>query len=69
MTRRRRIYLAMMGLCILLFISAWSWVRLISTPAAVVLTIIALVLPPLAAIVANAGPGSPAGPPEERDDS
>jgi hypothetical protein len=69
MTSRRRTYLVMMGACVVLFVSAWSWVRLVSTPAAVVLTVIALTLPPLAAIVANAGPGSPAGRPDERDDS
>jgi Protein of unknown function (DUF3099) len=52
---RDRAYFVMMGVCLLLFISAWSFVRLYSLTAAVVMSGVALVIPPLAAIVANAG--------------
>jgi hypothetical protein len=51
--RRRRLYLALMGGCVLLFVLAWSVVRLWSVPAAVIMCIVAMVIPPFAAIVAN----------------
>jgi len=52
---RKRRYLLLMGACLTLFVLAWAWVRLFSTTAAVVMTIIAMAIPPLAVIVANAG--------------
>jgi ABC-type transport system involved in cytochrome bd biosynthesis fused ATPase/permease subunit len=52
---RDHAYLVMMGACLLLFISAWSFVRLYSVTAAIVMSCVALVIPLLAAIVANAG--------------
>jgi Family of unknown function (DUF6343)/Protein of unknown function (DUF3099) len=52
-TRKRR-YLLLMGLCLTLFVLAWAWVRHYSPAAAVVMTIIATGIPPLAVIVANA---------------
>jgi hypothetical protein len=51
---RDRAYFIMMGVCLTLFIAAWA-VWLYSTAAAVVMTCVALAIPPLAAIVANAG--------------
>ncbi|WP_424212547.1 DUF3099 domain-containing protein [Streptomyces sp. BI20] len=51
--RRRRVYFLLMGSCLFLFVSAWSWVRLLSVPAAVALCVVAMVIPPIAAIVAN----------------
>lgn len=45
----------MMGTCIVLILLAWNLVRLWSTTAAVVMTLVAAVLPPAAAIVANYG--------------
>ncbi|MFJ3162428.1 DUF3099 domain-containing protein [Streptomyces kanasensis] len=51
--RRRRTYFALMGTCLALFVSAWSFVRLWSTEAAVGMAFAAMVLPPLAAIAAN----------------
>ncbi|MBC6470825.1 DUF3099 domain-containing protein [Actinomadura alba] len=51
--RRRRIYLIMMGTCVTLFVLAWAVVRFYSTGAAVVMSMVALVIPPFAAIVAN----------------
>ena len=52
---RQRRYLIMMGICLFLISNAWIWVRLVSVPAAVVMSLVASVIPPLAAIVANAG--------------
>ncbi|MFD0057627.1 DUF3099 domain-containing protein [Streptomyces sp. NPDC127168] len=51
--RRRHVYFAMMGICIALFVLAWGVVRLWSVPAAVAMCVVAMVIPPLAAIVAN----------------
>ncbi|MET9292106.1 DUF3099 domain-containing protein [Streptomyces sp. NPDC003077] len=51
--RRRRWYFAMMGVCIALFVLAWGVVRLWSVPAAVAMCVVAMVIPPFAAIVAN----------------
>ncbi|TWG04667.1 hypothetical protein FHX80_113136 [Streptomyces brevispora] len=43
----------MMGGCLVLFVSAWAFVRLWSVPAAIIMCVIAMVIPPVAAIVAN----------------
>ncbi|MDT0452343.1 DUF3099 domain-containing protein [Streptomyces hesseae] len=51
--RRKHLYFAMMGTCIFLFVMAWAVVRLWSVPAAVGLCLFAMVIPPVAAIVAN----------------
>ena len=51
--RRRRWYFALMGLCLVLVLLAWNVVRLVSTGAAVAMSAVAAVLPPLAAYVAN----------------
>jgi Protein of unknown function (DUF3099) len=51
--RRRRRYFVMMGLCVGLFVLAWSVVRLWSVPLAVGMCVVAMLIPPLAAIVAN----------------
>ncbi|MEV3932218.1 DUF3099 domain-containing protein [Streptomyces sp. NPDC053728] len=51
--RRRRAYFLMMGGCLFLFVSAWAFVRLWSVPAAVAMCVVAMVIPPVAAIVAN----------------
>ena len=53
--RRQRWYFALMGLCLALIVLAWNLVRLWSTTAAVVMSAIAAVLPPIAVIVANWG--------------
>lgn len=50
---RRRRYLVMMGLCVLLLILAWGWIRLYSTTAAVAISVVAGLIPPAAAILAN----------------
>ncbi|KNB51418.1 DUF3099 domain-containing protein [Streptomyces caatingaensis] len=52
-TRRRHVYFAMMGTCIGLFVLAWAVVRLWSVPAAIGMCLVAMVIPPVAAVVAN----------------
>ena len=53
--RRRRWYFALMGVCLVLIVLAWNVVRLWSTTAAVVMSVVAAILPPIAAVVANWG--------------
>ncbi|MFJ8754106.1 DUF3099 domain-containing protein [Streptomyces sp. NPDC102441] len=74
--RRRRVYFLMMGGCLFLFVSAWAFVRLWSVPAAVAMCVVAMVIPPVAAIVANRrgpedrwwdDPSRPSRQPEPRD--
>jgi len=55
--RRRRWYFALMGTCILLIVLAWNVVRLFSTGAAVAMTVVAAVIPPIAAFIANPSDG------------
>lgn len=50
-----RTYLIPMGICLVLITSAWLWVRLISTTAAIVMSAAAVLVPPVSAIIANAG--------------
>jgi Protein of unknown function (DUF3099) len=52
---RNRLYFVLMAVCLGLFVLAWAVVRLYSVPAAVVMTVVALVIPPIAVIIANAG--------------
>ena len=51
--RRRHVYFAMMGTCIVLFVLAWAVVRLWSVPAAVGMCVVAMLIPPVAAMTAN----------------
>lgn len=44
-----------MGTCVVLILLAWNVVRLWSTTAAVVMSVVAAVIPPVAAIVGNLG--------------
>lgn len=53
--RDQRRYLWLMGLCLALIGSAWTLVRLWSTPAAVAMSVVAAALPPIAVVVANRG--------------
>ena len=52
---RKRLYFVLMGSCLLLILLAWNVVRFWSTTAAVVMSVVAAVLPPIAVIVANWG--------------
>lgn len=51
--RRQRWYFGLMGVCLVLILLAWNLVRLWSTTAAVVMSVIAAVLPPIAVVIAN----------------
>ncbi|GAB2733433.1 DUF3099 domain-containing protein [Kitasatospora kifunensis] len=52
--RRRHVYyFGAMGVCIGLFVLAWGVVRFFSVGAAIGMCLVAMVIPPLAAIVAN----------------
>lgn len=55
--RRRRVYFVLMGICLVLILLAWNVVRFWSIPAAVVMSVVAALLPPTAAILANWGEG------------
>ena len=45
--------MVLMGSCVLLIVLAWNVVRLWSVPLAVAMCVVAMVIPPVAAIVAN----------------
>ncbi|WP_322761534.1 DnaJ domain-containing protein [Frankia sp. Cr2] len=51
--RTRRRYLAMMACCLALFVFAGSVVRFLSVPAALAMMVIAAIIPPVAAVIAN----------------
>jgi len=53
--RRQRWYFTLMGICLLLIVLAWNLVRLWSTTAAVAMSVVAAVLPPIAVVIANWG--------------
>lgn len=52
----RRLYFWMMGSCVGLIVLAWLVVRLFSVTAAIVMSVVAMVIPPFAAIIGNSGP-------------
>jgi Protein of unknown function (DUF3099) len=56
-SQRKRAYFWLMGLCVVLILVAWNVVRFWSVPLAVAMSIVAAVIPPTAAIVANWGRG------------
>jgi hypothetical protein len=55
---RKTRYLLLMGLCLLLIVLAWNLVRLWSVPAALAMSAVAMVIPPIAVIVGNRGHGA-----------
>ena len=55
---RERAYLVMMGVCVLLIVLAWTLIWRYSVTAAIAMSAAALVVPPVAAIVANSGPAN-----------
>jgi hypothetical protein len=55
---RKRAYFIMMGVCLVLIVLAWMVVYRYSIVAAVIMSVVALVIPPFAAIVGNAGPAN-----------
>ena len=52
---RDRLYFILMAVCLVMFVLAWALVRLYSVIAAVVMTVVAMAIPPVAVIIANAG--------------
>jgi Protein of unknown function (DUF3099) len=52
---RNRLYFVMMGGCIGAVILAWTVVRIFSVTAAIVISVTVGLVPPVAAIIANAG--------------
>jgi hypothetical protein len=52
-TRRRRGYFLLMGGCLILFVSAWSFVRIWSIPAAIAMCVVAAAIPVVAVIIGN----------------
>ena len=58
LSTRKRAYFAMMGTCLVLIVLAWTLIWRFSVTAAVVMSAVALVVPPAAAIVANSGPAN-----------
>jgi hypothetical protein len=54
---RRTAYFWLMGVCIGLIVVAWQVVRHFSTTAAILMSVVAAAIPPVAAIVANRGRG------------
>ena len=54
----RRLYFALMAVCIGLFVLSWAVLDRYSTVAAVVVSVVALVIPPFAAIIANVASAS-----------
>ena len=55
---RKKAYFWLMGTCIGLIVIAWNVVRFWSTTAAVVMSVIAAVIPPIAVMVGNRGGGA-----------
>jgi hypothetical protein len=58
LSTRRRAYFVMMGVCLVLIVLAWMVIWRFSILAAVVMSAVALVIPPFAAIIANSGPAN-----------
>ena len=50
---RTRLYFLLMGSCLTLIVLAWFVVRLFSTPVAIAMSVVALVIPPVAAMIGN----------------
>ncbi len=50
----KRLYFALMSVCIGLFVISWAVVDRYSVLAAIILSAVALAIPPFAAIIANA---------------
>jgi NhaP-type Na+/H+ or K+/H+ antiporter len=53
---RRRVYFLLMGSCVALITFGWLVVRLVSVPAAIAMSVVAMVLPPIAVVIGNSGP-------------
>ena len=49
----KRLYFVLMTICISLFVLSWAVLDRYSTTAAIVVSVVALVIPPFAVIIAN----------------
>jgi Protein of unknown function (DUF3099) len=58
LSTRRRAYFTLMGVCLVLIVLSWTLIWRFSILAAVIMSLVALVIPPVAAIVANASPAN-----------
>src|ERR1700728_1050125 len=56
--RDKRLYLMLMTICIGLFVISWAVVDRYSQTAAIAISVVALVIPPFAVIIANAASAS-----------
>jgi hypothetical protein len=56
--RDKRLYLVLMTICIGLFVISWAVLDRYSQTAAIVVSVVALVIPPFAVIIANAASAS-----------
>jgi Protein of unknown function (DUF3099) len=65
---RHRTYFALMGTCVVLILLAWNVVRLWSTAAAVLMSVVAALIPPVAAFVGNQGALDESAPPTLDED-
>jgi hypothetical protein len=63
----RRTYFWLMGTCVVLILLAWNLVRFWSVPAAVAMSAVAAVIPPVAAVVGNWGAMRSSEPPNVQD--
>jgi hypothetical protein len=52
--RDKRLYFVLMGVCVGLFVLSWAVLDRYSVTAAIVVSAVALVIPPFAVIIANA---------------
>jgi hypothetical protein len=57
-----------MGTCVVLILLAWNLVRLWSTTAAVAMSVVAALIPPVAAFVGNQGALDESAPPTGDED-
>jgi Protein of unknown function (DUF3099) len=55
LSTRRRVYFALMGSCLLLIVLSWMVIWRFSLLAAIIMSAVALCVPPVAAIIGNAG--------------
>jgi hypothetical protein len=65
---RKKAYFWLMGTCIVLILLAWNVVRLWSVTAAVVMSVVAAVIPPVAVVVGNFGALRDSEPPTGQPD-
>jgi hypothetical protein len=52
---RDRIYLLLMSICIGAVALSWTVIRIYSVTAAIVVSVVVMLIPPIAVIIANAG--------------